>query len=107
MFLFIVTDCLGSGVYFAERPCKSDQYMTADKNGLCYLFLSRVTMGKPFVTQRTRTNIRRLEGDAAGHDSLLSEIPSSKYREFVVYDRSQCYPELLIAIERTDEENPQ
>ena len=48
-------------------------------------------------------------------DSILGECARSKgfekaelqrYREFVVYDRTHCYPELIITFKRVDEENP-
>jgi hypothetical protein len=77
-----------------------------------------VVLGHPFVTQKRHTKIRRpptVKGEFDSWppstdprcDSLLAttadQFPSSflkKFREFVVYEHSQCYPEYLIEYER-------
>eukprot|EP00729_Bicosta_minor_P030094 gene30094-biopygen19603 len=83
------------------------------------MFLCRVVVGSPFVTPNRHTNLRR-PPTVTGHfdgtwppsdddrfDSLLATTkatdPSSflaRFREFVVYDHSQCYPEYLIEYKR-------
>eukprot|EP01128_Nolandella_sp_AFSM9_P008709 TRINITY_DN538_c0_g1_i7.p1 TRINITY_DN538_c0_g1~~TRINITY_DN538_c0_g1_i7.p1 ORF type:complete len:938 (+),score=243.88 TRINITY_DN538_c0_g1_i7:665-3478(+) len=103
----------GSGVYFAENPCKSDQYIALDEKP-CHIFLSRVVLGSPFHTKKSHRNVRRVPKD--GCDSLVAEsnwhsgrrdCKLHRYREFVVYDRAQCYPEFLIQFERVATANPQ
>ena len=106
----------GAGCYFAENSSKSDEYVPAGAKQ--YMFLCRVVLGTPFVTPGTHRQLRRPpcvqdHFDAwppCGHDrndSLLAVTqatdPSARlfaFREFVVYDHSQCYPEYLIEYER-------
>lgn len=116
----------GHGIYFAENSSKSDEYITADPQGLCYIFLSRVTLGNPFISTSMHKDIKRppcIKGhfdtevrgcDHERHDSIVGEVESpqypnallKRYREFIVYDRSQCYAEYLISFRRVNEENP-
>ena len=73
------------------------------------MYIARVTLGNPFLTSTTHTGIRRpptLSGsfDAGGgrrFDSVIYDGTGRNYREFMVYDRHQCYPEFLIEYERT------
>lgn len=107
----------GAGCYFAESSSKSDEYVPPGAKQ--YMFLCRVVVGSPFVTPNRHTNLRR-PPTVTGHfdgtwppsdddrfDSLLATTkatdPSSflaRFREFVVYDHSQCYPEYLIEYKR-------
>jgi len=114
----------GAGIYFAENSSKSDEYITPDLQNLCYLFLCRVAIGHPFTTTEP-LKIRRppcRKGDIGlclhdRADSVLAEcertgLPNvthylKRYREFVVYDGSQCYPEFLITFQRVHTQNPQ
>jgi serine/threonine protein kinase len=107
----------GAGCYFAENSSKSDEYVPPGSKQ--YMFLCRVVLGAPFVTQKTHANLRRppcVQGHLdpqwppCGHDrcdSLMATTKAmdprswlQKFREFVVYDHSQCYPEYLIEYER-------
>jgi len=114
---------LGSGIYFSENSSKSDEYITPDAHHNCSVFLCRVLLGIPFVTMRNLEKIRRppcRNGDfgICGHsraDSVLAECKRTsnnagclleRYREFVVYDRSHCYPEFLITFKRVKQEAP-
>ncbi len=116
----------GHGIYFAENSSKSDEYITPDPQGICYIFLSRVTLGNPFISTNMHKDIKRppcIKGhfdtevrgcDHERHDSIVGEVESpqypnallKRYREFIVYDRSQCYPEFLVSFKRVNEENP-
>lgn len=107
----------GAGCYFAENSSKSDEYVPPGAKQ--YMFLCRVVVGSPFVTPRSHNNLRR-PPSITGHfddtwppsnddrfDSLLATTKATdprsfleKFREFVVYDHSQCYPEYLIEYER-------
>ena len=67
------------------------------------MFLSRVTLGSPLITQSSHNNLRRPPERKDKHclyDSLLGKMPTHHYREFIVYDKSQCYPEFLIEYKR-------
>ena len=56
-----------------------------------------MSLGRVHRTNGHRTNERRAP---EGADSLLGQTDPTKYREFVVYDRSQCYPEYLLLYRR-------
>jgi serine/threonine protein kinase len=101
---------LGSGCYFGENSSKSDEYVPPAAKQ--YMFLCRVALGQPFSTPKEHRQLRRppcLEGhfdEPCSHrrfDSLLATTKATdsasfllKFREFVVYDKMQCYPEYLI-----------
>jgi len=90
----------GAGVYFAEKCSKSDQYATPAKKGGRYPLLpSRVMLGSPHRTTKTMRNTRRPPGMRAQrsrpHDSIVAAVPKN-YREFIVYAKTQAYPEFLI-----------
>jgi hypothetical protein len=103
----------GAGVYFAENSSKSDGYVKPDEKGYCNMFLTRVCLGAPFISNNQLSGLRRPpcveaceSGRACGHvrfDSVIGEKRGNdrracleKYREYIVYDRNQCYPEFLI-----------
>ncbi len=113
----------GAGVYFAECSSKSDEYITEDEAGLCYMFLSRVVLGNSFVALSEMINLRRPPCTTAGcddpaclhprHDSVTGEIEANfptaqlkRYREFIVYDRQMAYPEWLIVFKRVGDRGP-
>jgi len=107
----------GAGNYFAECSSKSDQYCTPDPledpiGGTYYLMLCRVAMGTPVRVSEPRNDLRipplRVEGDASQgrYDSLLGHVMQVKYREFVVYDRAQCYPEYIVEYKRRPKAPP-
>lgn len=104
----------GAGIYFAEDSSKSDQYIESHSDGYSYILLCRVMLGDAGVVLSTHSNERRAlckkrkcNDDRCSHnrfDSLMAETKRNKYkkaslhrhREFIVYDRTQCYPEFLI-----------
>ena len=64
-------------------------------------------LGVPYHTSRQMPQIRRaplMEGvqGAVGrpHDSVVADVNAHKYREFIVYDKNQAYPEFLIEYRR-------
>ena len=98
----------GAGIYFAESPSKSDQYAGNASQATHWLVLARVTLGSSHrTTSSLGGGVRRapcIEGETgncahARHDSVRAEA-SSRFREFVVYDRAQTYPEYLIEYRR-------
>jgi len=83
----------GAGVYFAEMCSKSDQYCTPDEKGRFVLILARVCLGLQYTTSEQRSGERMAP---SGFDSLLGQQDKTKYREFVVYDGNQAYPEWIV-----------
>jgi hypothetical protein len=96
----------GGGAYFAEACSKSDEYAQDDPTGLFAgkyaLLLCRVLLGSTFRV--TESNIPAIEAALAkGHyQSVLGdrEAAVGTYREFVVFDEAQIYPEYVIIYER-------
>jgi hypothetical protein len=105
----------GHGIYFAENSSKSDEYIVPDRNGHCYIFLARVCLGEPHSTLRSTSGMKRPppRSDKPNllYDSVRAECQQhhtsgkpnaslQRYREFIVFDRKQTYPELLITFRR-------
>lgn len=98
---------LGAGTYFAESPSKADQYVPV--GGKHHMFLARVLLGSPHRTSAQMVDLKR-PPCVLGHtgvcehtrrDSVIFRPKNeSKFREFVVYDPTSCYPEYLIEYER-------
>jgi len=83
----------GAGCYFAEDVQKSLQYMKPGSKGKMILFLARVCLGYPYISESRMPFVRRAPvGKRSGRvcDSVIG-VTSKKYREFIVYDRHQCY----------------
>ncbi|XP_025085207.1 poly [ADP-ribose] polymerase 11-like [Pomacea canaliculata] len=105
---------LGQGIYFAESPTKADQY-TDDKDqrtsGEKTMVLVRVVLGNPFInTSSDPDKFKRPPckwcfkdlcscDDPSYFDSVIDDA-GRNFREFVVYDRSMCYPEYFITYNR-------
>jgi hypothetical protein len=95
----------GAGVYFADMCSKSDQYCTPRAGRYFYLFLSRVMLGVPYGTTSAMPLTRRppvMAGvQGRPHDSITYTPGGvNRYREFIVYDKAQTYPEYLVEYER-------
>ena len=48
----------GGGIYFAENSSKSNEYVTSDYKGHCYMFMARVLLGDPHESMMSLNNIR-------------------------------------------------
>ena len=102
----------GAGIYFAESVTKSDKYCTPGPRSVCSMFLARVALGTPCeqlkgLDAKERRAPARPGGGDRRFDSVLGVTTAShpgallrRFREFVVYDRRQCYPELLVEFRR-------
>ncbi|XP_052278979.1 uncharacterized protein LOC127877306 isoform X2 [Dreissena polymorpha] len=106
----------GPGVYGAEKALKADQY-TDDPTSRTYgqgkvkkMFLMRMLLGQCFVcddqnpTKYKRAPCCTCFSDVCKQhlqrfDSVIGDN-QKLFREFVVYDNGQCYPEYLITYER-------
>ncbi|EKX35886.1 hypothetical protein GUITHDRAFT_79242, partial [Guillardia theta CCMP2712] len=100
----------GAGIYLAENSSKSDEYCTPDSRGICRMFVVRAVLGSSYEAMQAMNNVRLppvMPGSDRLHDSVIGVTkdthPSAfleKYREFIVYDRRQTYPELLVEFKR-------
>ncbi|KAK3577718.1 hypothetical protein CHS0354_002931 [Potamilus streckersoni] len=105
---------LGTGVYGAESSTKADQYTDSKKARTpCKkkMFLMRMVLGNMFVCTDPNPHKYRKEpcrtcyrDDCTMHtmgsfDSVVGDM-GKLFREFVVYDKNQCYPEYIITYRR-------
>ncbi len=119
----------GSGIYIAENASKSDEYTQPEADGTQSMFVVRACLGIPFqhhgdaqenlkqtVTPGKRARLwslmrapfieqidraaDSLHHVAARQSGNKDENFPWKNSEFVVYDRAQAYPELLITYKR-------
>lgn len=95
----------GTGCYMAESCTKADEY-ALDEAGTCYdsiyaIIVARVSMGKYYYTTQ-RDDLARHKALTGGYDSTLGDRASSvgTFRELVVYDRDQVYPEYILLYQR-------
>jgi len=99
----------GAGLYFAECSSKSDEYAVDDQDGiykgLYCLLLCRAVLGEVLHMavggEATHGVIKEaIEGEA--YDSVLGDREASvgTYREFIVYQEDQAYPEYLLLYKR-------
>jgi len=89
----------------------------ADSNATLYMFVARVVLGNVFICRQptafkkppcTGQNCHRDDCTDQSHQpffhSVIGTHKSDKvrliFREFVVFDRSQAYPEFLVEYER-------
>ena len=103
----------GKGAYFAERSTKSDEYVKGKlvDIGLSQethfaMLLCRVCLGELYrITDFDKSAERHVLGSSK-YDSLLGdrEAVRGTYREFIVYDGAQVYPEYVIIYKRCDQE---
>jgi len=96
---------LGRRIYFAESVTKADEYCckgaTFGKSDLFALLICRVCLGKALYTCDVVPKSAGLDENIkkAGADSVVAERPSG-YRELVVSDMDQAFPEFLVYFER-------
>lgn len=92
----------GKGIYLAESCTKADEYARDEEmggyyNGVYALVLCRVCMGKMYYTNKRDPEAGDHTKDGT-HDSTCGDRAASAdtFREFVVYDSDQVYPEFLV-----------
>ena len=101
----------GKGLYFSESSTKADEYSKDEPSGyydgVRALLLCRVCMGEFYYTADREPGAMEkfLQGIS---DSTLGDRAKAvkTYREFVVYDKDQVYPEYLVLYERLHGERP-
>jgi hypothetical protein len=106
---------LGTGVYFGDASSKADEY--AGRNSTSgTMILARVWIGDPYIALASQTGFRRPpcvvghSGQACSHPRFTSVVAVTtedhagavltKHREYVVYEKSYTYPELVISYDR-------
>ena len=102
----------GAGVYHASQGCKAAQYAPKqyrtiwDETPVKTLIVSRVILGDPQRARGSMNNIRRpgenqRKGRGVTYDSVVAESSSNSsqlHNEFIVYDRTQVYPEYVLSV---------
>ena len=86
------------------------EYCRPDARGICSIFLVRAVLGMPYEAEQPMPNTRLPPASAdfrLTHDSVIGVTSNThpnawlhKYREFILYDRRQTYPEFLIEFRR-------
>ena len=90
----------GRGVYFAECCSKSDEYTEQDSRGLRPIILCRVTCGLINYTDEVHPNVDDLVRSCTRgeYHCVLGDREKCRntFREFIVYDNDQAYPEYIV-----------
>lgn len=104
----------GPGLYFAEASSKADEYAGDDKDGiyagLYGMLVCRVTCGNIKYTCDVHPPVQQLLDSvrcSGTHHSVLGDRERCRgtYREFVVYDSAQAYPEYVVIYRRVQQRN--
>ena len=96
----------GAGVYLAESCLKSDEYTQPDGENLFPLLLCRVVLGKVNLCLEKNpwphgAELRESCVSGPFHCVLGDrEAVHGTFREFIVYDSHQVYPEYIIWYEK-------
>lgn len=104
------TPLYGFGVYFAEKITKADEYSAPIPPGEvgegCHCaVLCRVIGGRTNIVTTNEIEVDKLRRDVfdGPYHSVFGDRVSSlgkPFREVVVYDKDQCFPELLLVYTR-------
>lgn len=95
---------LGYGIYLAECSSKSDEYARDDSGGtypgLRALLLCRCLVGKPYIVHEAGDHVAIAK--QMGCDCVVGDRESKvgTYREFVMFDERQVFPEYAIIYRR-------
>merc|ERR1712217_626573 len=109
------TPLYGFGIYFAENVTKADEYCqpeSSDSSGedddICAMLVCRVLAGRVNVVTTNAIDIDKLRAEnfQGPFDSILGDrvsVLKKPFREIVVYDSDQIFPEFLLLYRRTYE----
>lgn len=98
----------GSGTYFCECSAKADLYAVPasdsfgeeDRAGLCCMLLCRVVLGKSFVSRTLKPELSKIVAalETGQCHSVLGDREEllCSYREFVISNPAQAYPEFIV-----------
>jgi len=92
----------GRGVYLAECSSKADEYSDVDQDGFCRMLLCRAALGRIMVNAERDPGKDIAARCKANYDSLCGDRwrAVGTYREFVLYNNKQFYPECIIVYKR-------
>jgi len=96
----------GPGAYFAECCSKSDEYAKCDPSGVFAgvyaLLLCRVVCGEMFRITKSDIPEIQIALRTGKYDGVLGdrEMVVDTYREFVVFEEAQVYPEYVVLYRR-------
>lgn len=93
----------GKAVYMAECSSKADEYAHPDDQGIHRMLICRAALGCILIERNKDPNPPGFEELAqAGYNSVCGDrwAAVGTFREFVVYDPSQIYPEYIIYYRR-------
>mmetsp|Transcript_13532 Transcript_13532/g.30784 ORF Transcript_13532/g.30784 Transcript_13532/m.30784 type:complete len:840 (+) Transcript_13532:149-2668(+) len=94
----------GYGIYLAECCSKSDEYARDDGGGtypgLMAMLVCRTLIGNPYVVQESGDAVETAK--SSGCDCVLGDRESKvgTYREFVLFDERQVFPEYTVIYKR-------
>eukprot|EP00928_Gymnodinium_smaydae_P097807 TRINITY_DN8946_c0_g1_i1.p1 TRINITY_DN8946_c0_g1~~TRINITY_DN8946_c0_g1_i1.p1 ORF type:complete len:601 (+),score=96.21 TRINITY_DN8946_c0_g1_i1:43-1845(+) len=94
----------GNGIYLAESCAKADEYAEEDGDGLRRILVCRAALGKVlYCDEKAPDRNKLIEQCVDGpYHSVLGdrEKVHGTFRELVVYDEDQVYPEFVVCYER-------
>jgi len=102
----VETDMFGRGAYLCECSSKGDEYARADEDSpdptVLALLLCRVACGEMYYATEPRASAVQSAMASGLYDSVLGDREAAKgtYREFVVFDPAQIYPEYILTYKR-------
>jgi len=104
---------LGPGIYFAECSSKSDEYAQDDQSGIYQgiyaMLLCRVACGRMYYTADVKPDVDAILSSATGDErrchSVLGDREKCRgtYKEYVVFNNDQAYPEYIILYRRSED----
>eukprot|EP00746_Dinoflagellata_sp_MGD_P076939 gnl/MRDRNA2_/MRDRNA2_30928_c0_seq1.p1 gnl/MRDRNA2_/MRDRNA2_30928_c0~~gnl/MRDRNA2_/MRDRNA2_30928_c0_seq1.p1 ORF type:complete len:381 (+),score=43.34 gnl/MRDRNA2_/MRDRNA2_30928_c0_seq1:55-1197(+) len=91
----------GRGIYFAEAASKADEYAGDHDSDFYVMLLARVVRGETRHLQQVDSNLH-WKLNRRKFDSVLGDRKAAvgTYREYVMYDESQIYPEYAVIYRR-------
>mmetsp|Transcript_84605 Transcript_84605/g.237947 ORF Transcript_84605/g.237947 Transcript_84605/m.237947 type:complete len:588 (+) Transcript_84605:1-1764(+) len=96
----------GRGVYFAENASKSDEYTRPDTHNLRYMLLCRTLLGRAYYLDQKDADPRACEEAClrGKFHSVLGDRKKARgtFREFIVFDEEQVYPNYILVYRRVD-----
>jgi len=96
----------GQGAYFAEASSKADEYAEDEQEGiytgLYAMLLCRVVCGRTKRFEKSDKQEIRRSIEAGECDAVLGDREAlyGTYREFVIFDAAQVYPEYIFVYAR-------
>eukprot|EP00747_Dinoflagellata_sp_TGD_P122417 gnl/TRDRNA2_/TRDRNA2_173623_c0_seq1.p1 gnl/TRDRNA2_/TRDRNA2_173623_c0~~gnl/TRDRNA2_/TRDRNA2_173623_c0_seq1.p1 ORF type:complete len:187 (+),score=19.97 gnl/TRDRNA2_/TRDRNA2_173623_c0_seq1:744-1304(+) len=90
----------GKGIYLAESCSKSDEYTTPNGERLRCILLCRVMLGNVNYSDEAQPDVNQLVLSCV-HGEFHSVLGDREkihgtFREFIVYDHEQVYPEYIL-----------